>query len=876
MVEPVFDPNAPAEDVEPQFDPGAPSEGVASGDSSQWLKDWLLRGADTYGGDVADLFKQGIAATTNAPSKIASISQAYSQRKHTPERSQPITDEGEAAQDARERAAKRTSRAVKPEEGREEGNLANSAEGVLDLVGGPIQAVMSPAFGGLRSWGSRPIEEKTGFPKEATEAFAGALLPSKGSRGQRGTPTAQMLHDASNAGYDRLRNTPIFFNWDSYHNTARNIYQTLHDRGFYPRAPDTVGTAPETMSQLQRMMNNYIAFPSFDEFQSVRTKLGQIAKSRHGETGSFTPDAAAARSAVSMLDQALQRYGPQDVAYGQQHLPDLKTGIRDAAGDWAAYMRRLTVDRAVEKGHLQTGASGTGHNIENNLRRQIGNIVATPRKASMYTPEELAMMREFNQGTSKSNMMREMGRYSPSGSVPAAMSFGLSHLLAGHTGSAGKFLLPGVGYVTRKLADRAAERNAGDIGDAISRRSPSYRNQPRPPFRPGFPKGPIAGMQGLQEYTDPENYPPFEGFYAEGGGVEEDSPFEPQQMQTQDTDIAAPFRHAMGEVTGINEAMNFGQMSPEQQKEWGLRTAVGAAGSGIGKAIMVGPFGAMMMRGAQHPVVGKAMQGTARAATEGIKNTKIRDATTRGISEMREIGGGRPEEPIRDPALRDIQAQSALEMRGIAGRKEDYDIWKRSGWFRGVDNQPRKEIPDFGARLEPVNSGNYDTYRLHHPAGDLHKIYDIPPIKYDRNFSGAEFDPPSRQVTLGPGKSPEAVALHEMQHGIQSAEGMASGSNPTAETFFPEMWKELGETMPGKSALRQVAHAPTNDQYFMQKINYKRSAGETEARNVEERRRKGYNYLLHPRFTQDIPSKEQISRTQKQLSDRINEINKRD
>lgn len=301
-------------------------------------------------------------------------------------------------------------------------------------------------------------------------------------------------------------------------------------------------------------------------------------------------------------------------------------------------------------------------------------------------------------------------------------------------------------------------------------------------------------------------------------------------------------------------------------------------GMGAGPGIFVGPYGALAARAQgfakPHPVYAKDVQAAAKKLPEGEREAFIRDQVD----------------------YRDDLARRALE--NLPEGVSDYPAWKAAGWSRGPEGIPRKEIPDLGAKLEPLFEGS-PKFSLNHPAGDLHKIYDVPPIMFDRDMKpgDASIDLKTRQIRVGGDPfNPEHVrkgtdaAMHEFQHVIQQAEGMVKGSNPMQANKRPEMAQEffphegtaeshmhepgiadliIGGGFPiSQHAVGSKAHIPSWQQKMAEQqkfaedeskgyrrgafSTYQRSAGETEARNVQNRRKKGFNYLSHPEDTEDI------------------------
>ena len=292
-------------------------------------------------------------------------------------------------------------------------------------------------------------------------------------------------------------------------------------------------------------------------------------------------------------------------------------------------------------------------------------------------------------------------------------------------------------------------------------------------------------------------------------------------------------------------------------------------GMGAGPGVMVGPYGAHMLRAANraaiqpHPVIGEELKQ--RAA--GLR------------PEFQDIYKGAAQD------MRDAEARANLEMRQGSQNPSDRDIFARSGWSRGSEGMARKEIPDTGAKLVPLKGT--DRYLLQHPAGNFHEIYDVPPIKFDPSLKedNGQFYQDTNQIIVGGSptetnkKKAVSVVLHELQHAIQKKEGFAYGSNLTQAMSRPELHQEIFPNNMSTDELRKYGPRnfveapipswqeklaerqrnqggdPASEANAMNRAlyaTYQRSAGETEARNVQNRRIKSHRYMTHPEHTEDV------------------------
>lgn len=184
-------------------------------------------------------------------------------------------------------------------------------------------------------------------------------------------------------------------------------------------------------------------------------------------------------------------------------------------------------------------------------------------------------------------------------------------------------------------------------------------------------------------------------------------------------------------------------------------------------------------------------------------------------------------------------------------------IWDATGWFQGADKQWRFEIPDDLATLGAAKNAPPGYSRLHHD--DLADAY--PELWRGTQQSIREAPTASGRYEAQDGvihaQAPTAaeqrsIALHELQHAIQAEEGLARGANP--RSFTTTDWEAAGA--PIKSPEKTLAQS--YEEWAWEQ--YRRAAGEVEARNVQSRMNMTpeQRRLIPPWLTEDVPSEQQI------------------
>lgn len=163
------------------------------------------------------------------------------------------------------------------------------------------------------------------------------------------------------------------------------------------------------------------------------------------------------------------------------------------------------------------------------------------------------------------------------------------------------------------------------------------------------------------------------------------------------------------------------------------------------------------------------------------------------------------------------------------------DIWNQTGWFQGADQKWRFEIDDSGMSFKDFPEGDakhgggwFGRDAVERQSGPMGEIVDHPALfaaypdlagntltlrrGWGLSDGGSYNNPLTGAIGINGYNTAEmrGSLVHELQHGIQSAEGFAAGSNVTRE------WR------PWRRG---------DDAHYA----YERTQGETEARNARNR-----------------------------------------
>lgn len=210
-----------------------------------------------------------------------------------------------------------------------------------------------------------------------------------------------------------------------------------------------------------------------------------------------------------------------------------------------------------------------------------------------------------------------------------------------------------------------------------------------------------------------------------------------------------------------------------------------------------------------------------------------------GANELGIFGG----KAARNANLPDLDLAKAMQDAGHSPAQ----IYDATKWFQGADKQWRFEIPDTGAKVQPLVRGSAPMEDvLSHPA--LYENYpELRGMKTETNGdisgNGAYMTPASsdERIVFGGNPGQEDIVLHELQHAVQNRENFSQGTN-------------LARLRP---VVEQFAQKYSVDPTDLAHEVYLRTMGETEARNVEQRYLAG-SYDRYPWETQEYPNEQQI------------------
>lgn len=285
----------------------------------------------------------------------------------------------------------------------------------------------------------------------ALGAAGGALATPGAARAPKlKAPTLDELTAQKNAAYGAIDSAGVTYAPQATDRLIKNVTSDLQGASINPaRHPK----AASMLSDIQAMRGQSPTLTQLDQLRQVVRR--DVANS------SDQADAYMGKRIISQIDDFVNGAGPKDIVGGTLG-PDAAAQALSHARDLNTRVVKIEkINDAAESAKLRAGSTGSGGNVNNATRQNLRRVLETTPN---FTPGEGAALRNVVVGDKTQNVLRQVGKLSPSGN-------GL--MLAGHIGAGvathgASALVGGVGAVSKMIADAMTSRNTDKLVEMIS------------------------------------------------------------------------------------------------------------------------------------------------------------------------------------------------------------------------------------------------------------------------------------------------------------------------------------------------------------------------------------------------------------------------
>lgn len=319
-------------------------------------------------------------------------------------------------------------------------------------------AIASGALsGGLYGFGSgegNPLER---LPSAAVGAGVGGVMGGAvrtvanqfgAKAAAKHIPTTDQLKQVAQQGYKAAENADVIYRPEAMREMAQSVVNDLTEFGYHPQLQPRIKAI---LSEIERLGQGNFDYKSLDLLRRMTSNAGQ----------SLDPsERAIATKIIARIDDVMMDPQVRNVLMGDA--VSAAEGIAQGRNNWARMRRAETIDTATIKAERRAASTGTGGNLENAVRQNIRGILDNPRRSRGMTQAELDMADKVVRGTPTQNVLRQVGRLSPTtGGLSAALNVGataVNPLMA---------TFGAVGLGAKTMADRMTMRNVQRLNEMI-------------------------------------------------------------------------------------------------------------------------------------------------------------------------------------------------------------------------------------------------------------------------------------------------------------------------------------------------------------------------------------------------------------------------
>lgn len=344
-------------------------------------------------------------------------------------------------------------------------------------------AALGGAAGALYGAGVAEDGEKTSgaIAGGATGALFGAGANAAINVGTRGfrrlfnrsqqRPTVENLRTAKNAAYKAVEDSGEVFTQADMQGLLQRVQREIADVDYVPEVDR------QTFAALKRLESAADRDLTIGQLDRIRQDLWRrYQASGRSEQGIM--------SAIDAIDEMV------DGRAGTSALMDAARAAN------SRFKKAELLEDAFVKAQDQTSATGSGGNILNKYRQAVTNIINNPRQARWFTEDEISVMRQFVHGDVGENILRRIGKLSPSGN---GLMLALN-LFGAAAGGAPAVAITGLASGAKAIADRGAREGA----EGLLQRMATGVNAPQASVSVPMAVNALSGLAGARStYEEP-------------------------------------------------------------------------------------------------------------------------------------------------------------------------------------------------------------------------------------------------------------------------------------------------------------------------------------------------------------------------------------
>ena len=280
--------------------------------------------------------------------------------------------------------------------------------------------------------------------------LAGAMTPAGVSRtlGKGGKRVSvDDLRTSKNAAYQAVDNAGVRFAPDDYDNMLVGLVNDVQGKHISPTRHQAAYSFINDM--IQRRGKPF----TLTELDQLRQEVRRdLVVPSYG-----SPDKAADAFFGDMIVDAIDDLIASNASGSQ--------AMKAARLAHSRLRKTEMIEDAIVRAERRAASTGSGGNLNNAIRQNLRAILDSKRKSKGFTKEELAELEKVVRQGGLENILRLVGKLSPSGN-------GLSAWFGIGAASQGYGALPIAGLIAKALADSGTVRKANQLQQRVAGRQP--------------------------------------------------------------------------------------------------------------------------------------------------------------------------------------------------------------------------------------------------------------------------------------------------------------------------------------------------------------------------------------------------------------------
>jgi hypothetical protein len=305
------------------------------------------------------------------------------------------------------------------------------------------------------------VGELTGSPVAGMLAGMAAGGAAGARRGElEVAPTREAVKAESQGAYQRATQAGVIVSPQSLQNTIANIEKQVNNAGFDP------GLHPRVAAVLNRLQKEGQQPKTLDEMEILRRVASGAAASNERD------ERRIGRMIVGQIDDYINNIKPADLVAGNQSGVN---ELRDARKLWGMNAKADVFEQMVSRAQTTGGSTYTQSGYENALRGEFRRLANNQNRMRQFTQEEQNQITQIARGGTLQNMLRMIGKFSPTSVISAPLSAGTGFVLGGPAGAAA---VPAMGLAARSASEKMMQQQVDELINQILLGRPQQRGAP--------------------------------------------------------------------------------------------------------------------------------------------------------------------------------------------------------------------------------------------------------------------------------------------------------------------------------------------------------------------------------------------------------------